>query len=272
MNPTLLVPDSPAAMLAAVACVIAGGPWFADGVRALRRRRALRSLEGRAGLRLRDGAVVTHGVVGLESPLFAPLSARPCAGFVLEVRSPHFTMAGRVRESRAFRLATPDGVAVVDAPAAEWDLRATSERTFGSPSELSENLLGLLSRTAETRWLLARGGELVMTERALFAGAEAGVLGSARRTFVAAEAAELARTGTDDVSGPAEAAETVPTSWTIGASDALETFVVSDRDPSPASLAPPAWRTAGAALGPVLALAGMLELAQVAGRAGLGGN
>ena len=273
MNGTFFIPASPAAMLAAAACVIAGGPWFADGLRALRRRRALLALTAQDGRGLHEGTVLAHGVVGLESPLFAPLSARPCAGFVLELRSPRAGMVGRVSETRSFRLATPEGVALVEAKGARWDLKITEERTIGSSRELSENVATLLSRTPETRWLVARGGDLVLTERALHAGARAGVLGTARRTMAQAVApsAQLARTGTNGPDYVVEAGVAATPTWTVGVSEALDPCVVSDRDPSPAALAPSVWRTLGAVLGPALALAGLLQLAHAAGESHLGG-
>ena len=82
----LLLGAGPAGMLTAGACVVAGGPWFADGLRAVRHRRLFAALRRRRNDGLREGLVLAHGRVELESPLFAPLSQRPCAGFVLEVR------------------------------------------------------------------------------------------------------------------------------------------------------------------------------------------
>jgi hypothetical protein len=51
----------------------------------------------------------------------------------------------------------------------------------------------------------------------------------------------------------------------VGASESFERCVVSDRDPDPARLAPPAWRLLGTVGGPLLSLAGLLVLAEAAG-------
>ena len=137
---------------------------------------------------------------------------------------------------------------------------------------------GLLRSTPELRWLVARGGPLVLRERALFAGASAVVLGMASR-LAAAEltAAEvLQRTGTDDVSwsttvdaGAAGMAEAP--AWMIGPEEPFERCIVSDGGSEPARFAPPAWRLLGAVLGPALSLAGLIELARAAGQALDGG-
>jgi len=266
MAAPFLISQSPAGMLAAMACVIAGGPWFADGLRALRLRRLLGSLARRPDEALRPGFGLARGRVALDRPLVAPLSGRPCAGFDLEVRAENAAHASRVQERRAFRLVTPDGDVAVDAPAARWDLAAGLELRVGSPDELSETVSRLLERSPELRWLKARGGPLLLSERALAAGTEACVVGErvlAADSQVIAEP-ELARTGTDDrpVSISREAG--APAAWAIRPSGELELCVVCDRTPSPARLAPPAWRLLGVALGPALALLGLLVLADAA--------
>ena len=260
-------------MLAAVACVIAGGPWFADGLRALRQRRALAALRSGADARLREGPVTVRGIVVLDSPLFAPLSGRPCAGYMLEVGSTPATMLGRVSDTRAFRLATRDGIAEVEAADGLWEMAISSERTVGSVSELSENLRVLLASTPELRWLVAHGGPLVLRERALLAGSVAVVLGVATALAVPAlaEPMAFARTGTDDSAwivnapGATAPASTTP-AWCIGAGEPFEHCVVSDGAPETWRFAPPAWRLLGTVLGPTLSLAGLLMLAEAAGR------
>ena len=99
------------------------------------------------------------------------------------------------------------------------------------------------------------------------------MLGAARRTFAvaAARSIELARTGTGGPGFALDAAASEDSLWTLGASETFDTCVVSDRDPSPAALAPSVWRTLGAVLGPALSLAGLLQLAHAAGQSHLGG-
>ena len=265
--PLHMLPATPAGMLAAVSCVIAGGPWFADGVRALRSRRALVALRARSVGPLREGLLVVRGRVSLESPLFAPLSARPCAGYVLEARFEDGPLAGAVHEQRDFRLETAEGSAHVDGARASWQLASHFEREFASPAELSENLSALLERSPELRWLKAAGRPIVLTERAVLSGAEVCVLGVAERLRggVAAESVELARTGTDDAAFvmSVPAGESAP-AWRLGTDELLERCVVSDRAPEPGALAPPAWRALGAIGGPSLLLLGLMALAHAA--------
>ena len=275
MAAPLLIPVNPAVMIAAVACVIAGGPWFADGLRALRQRRALAALRSGAVDGLREGPVTIRGTVVLDSPLFAPLSGRPCAGYMLEVGSTSTTMLGRVSDTRAFRLATRDGIAEVEAAAGQWEMAIRSERTVGSAAELSENLRVLLASTPELRWLVAHGGPLVLRERALLAGSVAVVLGVATAlaapAIALAEPIVLARTGTDDsawiVNAPGAMAPASATpAWRISEGEPFEHCIVSDGAPETWRFSPPAWRLLGTVLGPALSLAGLLVLAEAAGR------
>jgi hypothetical protein len=267
MAAPFLIPVTPAAMLAAVACVVAGGPWFADGLHALRARRALRALRGQPFGPLRPGVLVVRGRVALESPLFAPLSARPCAGYVLEARLEGGPLAGAVHAQRDFRLETPDGPAEIAGARARWEIAAHFERTFATPDELSENLTALLERSPELRWLKSARRPIVLTERALLAGAEVCVLGVAEalRAEALPERVELARTGTDDDAVVMDEApgRAVP-AWRVGPEEPLERCVVSDRAPRPDALAPPAWRVLGALGGPALLLAGLLALVHAA--------
>jgi hypothetical protein len=278
MTIPLFVPVTPAAMLAAVGCVIAGGPWFADGLRALRQRRALAELRAGSDTPLGEGPVTARGAVVLASPLFAPLSGRPCAGYVLELASLTTSLVGRVSDTRAFRLATSEGVADVDAAGARWELSVSMERTIGSVSELSENLAIKLGSTPELRWLVQRGGPLVLRERALLAGAPAVVLGVATHVAVpmTVHTVEMERTGTDDaswiVNAHASAAPSAATAaWSIGAAEPFEHCIVSDGAPDSGPRPPAAWRLLGTVFGPALSLAGLLMLAQAAGHALDGG-
>ena len=272
MTVPLFIPVTPAAMLAAVACVIAGGPWFADGLRALRQRRALALLRASVDAPAGEGPATARGAVVLASPLFAPLSGRPCAGYVLEVSSLSTALVGRVSDTRAFRLATRDGLAEVAGAEALWDLCVGTECTISSVSELSSNLTVLLASTPELRWLVARGGPLVLRERALLAGASAIVLGVATRLAAPAmvQTFELARTGTDDGAWGADTHASMASTpatpvWSIGPAEPFERCIVSDGAPDAGRFAPPAWRLLGTVLGPALSLAGLLMLAEAAG-------
>ncbi len=273
MATSLLVPVSPAAMLAAVACVVAGGPWFADGLRSWRARRWLLALPAEPATALAAGAGAARGAVVLESPLFTPLSARPCAGFELELIGDDHAVAGRVRESRAFRLATESGLALVADEHARWELAVTAERAYDSAADLSENLRALFARAPETRWQLSRPGRVLVRERALFAGHEACVIGEVQRLEDADAGAadvERLRTGTDGAWTVAAAPTEHEPAWRIEPAEALERCIVCDAPREPRSFAPPAWRAGGALLGPALSLAGLLVLVHAVGRSAEG--
>ena len=79
------IPVTAVGILLAGGLVVAGAPLFAMGRRALVLRRVLGSLAERPLGRDLSGWVHVRGRVALLSPLFAPLSGRPCAGFKLEV-------------------------------------------------------------------------------------------------------------------------------------------------------------------------------------------
>ncbi|HTR97460.1 MAG TPA: GIDE domain-containing protein [Candidatus Acidoferrales bacterium] len=262
MAAPLFISHGPAGMLAAVACVIVGGPWFADGLHALRQRRLLRSLRHREHESLRGGFGAVRGAVDSERPIVAPLSGRACAGFVLEVRDDSGAHSARLLERHPFVLHTPEGDIAVDARAAEWELAVGLERRVESVEELGVAVQRLLERSPELRWLKARGGPLRLTERVLPVGAEAFVLGERARDAAVHAGLEWARTGTDDVAVPLAGA--FSPLWSVRPAGELGLCVVSDRAPSPERLAPPLWRAAGALLGPALALAGLLILAGAA--------
>jgi len=255
-------------MLVAIACVVAGGPWFADGLRALRLRRLLARLRERPLDADCAGLVQVRGQVALESPLFAPLSSRRCAGFVLDVHGVGIHVGGQVRELREFQLHSPDGSARVEALGGRWQLPVTAEREFGPGEPLTENLATLFERSAELRWLKGRGVKLRVVERALESGATASVIGFARAGMAVPVAGiDLARTGTDgNVVLQEIVSERVAPSLHIGPADTLDLLVVGDRLPEPRRLEPPRWRTLGAILGPALCLAGLLYLAHAAGQ------
>ncbi len=266
MTDPLLRSAGPAGPVLATACVVAGGPWFAHGLRTARARRALRALPESPATRMHPGALHVKGRVVLESPLFAPLSGRSCARFELQVLDAPGLSVGRVAEERAFLLELESAVARVETGAA-WTLGVTEERSFASSSELSTNVSALLDRSPELRWIKARGGPMRIVERALFAGAEAHVIGRGLRGATQwREHVELQRTGTDDAAWEPPAAEAVD-EWHIGPHHDLEHSIVSDRPLDPRRLAPALWRAHGALLGPALALAGLVELAEATGRA-----
>lgn len=267
MAVTLEIPTSVAGLAAAAACVIAGGPLFADGLRTLRLRHLLARLRERPLAEDCTGLVQVRGRVALESPLFAPLSARACAGFLLEVRGAGTRAGGTIREQRAFRLVAPGGEARVLPEGARWEPPVTAERTIAPGDTVSGHLAALLASLAETRWLRARGTTLHVVERALEAGATATVIGVARhaRPYEVAGAVELQRTGTDGgavvAGGPTDAGVDL---W-IEPGEPLDLLVVSAGAPDRARLAPPRWREALALLGPAISLAGLLYLARAAG-------
>src|SRR5438477_9173993 len=75
--------------VALAALTVAGGaPVFGDALRALRLRRHLAALSERPLVGSTTGFVHTRGRVALDTPLFSPLSNRPCAGFQLELLGP----------------------------------------------------------------------------------------------------------------------------------------------------------------------------------------
>jgi hypothetical protein len=258
---------SPATAGLALVCVVAGGPWFADGLRALRARRALRRLTGTPSRTLRDGLVHVVGRVETREPLVAPLSGRPCAHWQLDVRDARGLFVASVGEQRPFAIEV-DGELADVTPGAEWRITIGAERSFASTHELGASLDALLERVPELRWLRHHGGAVTMVERALFADADAHVIGHAVRG-AAVESLEwnvLERTGTDGVAWTSGTPEPAA-AWHIGLCPELEACFVGDHALAPGTLAPAAWRTCGALLGPVLSLAGLVVLADSAGRA-----
>jgi hypothetical protein len=265
------IPVTALGMLVAAACVLAGGPVFARGLRALRLRRLLDGLHEGPLDADSSGCVLVRGRVALDSPLFAPISGRACAGFELAVCGERGSVGGVVRELRAFRLVAGDTSARVSPERACWNAAVTGERTLLPGEELSTRLGELLGRSAEVRWLRDRRATLRVVERALESGAIASVLGVVHRVpvAVATETMELAATGTD---GRAFSAHTQTLSHTpsamemhIDADEPLERLLVSAESPRLSALRPTAWHAALALLGPVLTLGGLLYLARGAG-------
>jgi len=118
----------PATFALAAALIAGGAPLFSSGLRALRLRREL----GRARAATdpaQPGYVALSGRVALESPLFSPLSARPCAGFRLEVRGLGAEVANEIVVARGFSIAHAGGVVHVVGHAATVRVLHETETT-----------------------------------------------------------------------------------------------------------------------------------------------
>jgi hypothetical protein len=262
------IPVTALGLLVATACVVAGGPVFAIGRRALRLRRALGTLTESPLGPDSSGWVLVSGRVALVSPLFAPLSGKRCAGYELEVYGERSRVGGSVHERRSFRLESASASAFVSTDHARWQAPVTAERTLGAGDTLPERLVELLETNAEIRWLRDRRAPLRVVERALEAGSEVSVLAiaHAERVEAQAESIELAATGTDDgvtttlTSGDVESA---PELWLVGDEGTAGPRVFTGR-PDVRALQPPAWRVALVGAGPALTLAGLLYLAHAA--------
>lgn len=269
MDLTLFTHPTAGGLAGAVGAVVAGAPLFSDGLRALRLRRHLRRLDAAATAAAGDGLRRLRGSVALESPLFAPLSAKPCAAFRLELRAVGAPIAKTVGDERAFRLVTGDAVAHVEADGARWALPCTAEREVAAGEALSGTLARLLDRAPEAQLWRRAGGTLRLVERALVAGSVCHVVGHAERARAAVAPAGveeiLLRTGTDDVAEVAYVAPagSEPALW-VGPDGLVDFTFVSDREPAAADLAVPRWRTLGLLAGPALSLFGLLYLAAVA--------
>ena len=263
----------------AAGSVVAGAPLFAAGRRAFRVRHALAALDVVPLDARLSGLVAVRGVVALESPLFAPLSGRPCAGFTLEVAGERTRIGAMIHELRPFRLQGESCVARVVAERAHLTTAVTSERVLAPGEALPERLAALLAGSAEVRWLLDRRVPLRVVERALEIGASIVVTGIARparvshagtATVASVEMVELAATGTDGggwgtvvVSDTIDAAVSEPELW-LETGELLDQLEVSATSPSAARLAPPSWQIALVLAGPLLTITGLLLLAHLA--------
>ncbi len=272
MDALLHLPVTAVGLLVATAAVIVGGPLFAAGLAAVRCRRAAHSLEAAPLGAMLAGPVLVHGRIQLESPLFAPLSQRACAGFVLEVAAPGAPIGGRIEERRAFRL-IGDGVeAHVAAEEAAWAPEVTAEREVAADEVLPSRLEQLIESVPEARWLRARGSMRIV-ERALLPSAQVWVAGVVRRARPAESAVErvLAATGTDDATAflIEASGQQEPELW-IEAGDAMPIRVFG-RSPDLRAMAPPSWQVVLVVLGPVLSLLGLIHIAQALDRS-IGGR
>ncbi len=284
MDPVFqLHPTGPGLVLAAAAVVL-GAPLFSDGLRALRLRREFSRLRDAELGESPFGFLHVSGIVMLESPMFAPLSGLPCAGYRLEVRGIGSPIVKMVDEHRLFSITDGSATARVTDTGAQWQLPVTGEREIVPDQPLTEHLATLLKRAPEALWLRRTGGTLHLVERALPAGAVCHVVGYARHSRPLESEAELEwrRTGTDDApsvtlaAGAAVArgaavaashgprgASHEPDVW-IGSGEHLDFLLVSDRPPQPAQLRIPTHRVLGVAIGPVLSMAGLIYLASAA--------
>ena len=259
---------TPAGCVLAAAFVVAGAPLFSAGLRAHRLRRHLLRLAERPLAEVPTGFVQVRGRVALDGPLVGPLSGRPCAGFVLEVRRGE-TVVAAIPERRMFRLVSGEATARVMGGEGSWTLATTAEREIRPGDALTENLTALVARAPEVGLLRGTGTTLTLVERSLAVGQECFVIGQAHhaRPFELPQAVELGRTGTDaaSVATGARSLPREPDLW-IGSGGHLEFLRISDRALDPRALAMPAWSLFGLGLGPLLSLAGLLYLAHAADR------
>lgn len=267
----LPIVPSVAGVTFAAAAVVAGAPLFSRGLRSLRRRRALSTLHEAPLDELPEGFVHLTGRVGLESPLFGPLSGKRCAGFRLEAWTVGGPGVHAVEDVRPFRLIHEGVSAHVAASKGKWDLDVIEEREIGPDEELTERLEALLSEVPEINWIRKSGRSVRLVERALLSGAKCHVLGQASRTREAEwrveEEVEWVRTGTDD--GPIAVTMNVnempaKPELHVAAADPIDYVTVSSSAPSTEVLNEPRRRTIGLVVGPLLSLLGMLYLAAVA--------
>ena len=251
----------------AVGAVVAGAPLFSDGLRSLRLRR---HFAGLAETPLADGLagfVHVNGTVTLDSPMFTPLSAAPCAAFQLEVHTVGAPIVKTVEERRPFRVVGREASARLESTAGRWSLSATAEREVAADEPLTEHLARLLGQVPEALWWRRAGGRLRLVERALLAGSSCHVVGFARCAHALEQPAalEFVRTGTDATFEVVSASATAQVCelW-LGPGEFLDFLFVSDRAPVVRGLVVPAWRTLGAFAGPALSLLGLLYLAAAA--------
>jgi hypothetical protein len=264
MDLVQILQPSAAGLTLAAAAIVAGAPLFASGMRAVRLRKHFRQLQRFPLAELPGGFAHVRGRVALESPLFSPLSAMPCAGFQLEVKAEGLSLHRGVDERRAFRLEDGAASALVDAHSGRWLVSATCERELRAEQPVSEGLAALLGRVPEALWWRRAGGTLVLVERALNAGSECHVVGSIRPRAAAPATVEWARTGTDDIRAVADRPGAADADLWIGPDDHLDFLLVSDQPPGDDDLRIPHRRAAGVLIGPALSLGGLLYLASVA--------
>ena len=267
MDLTQLVHPTAGGLACAIGAVVAGAPLFSDGLRSLRLRRHVAGLTEKPLADDLAGFAHVSGAVALESPMFTPLSAAPCAGFQLVVHAVGAPVVRTVEERRPFRLTGRDASARLDSTDGCWSLPATAEREVAADEPLTGSLARLLEQVPEALWWRRAGGRLRLVERALLAGSPCHVVGFARRSHPLEQPAalEFVRTGTDATfEAVSAAAATQACELWLGPGEFLDFLFVSDRAPAARDLAVPAWRVLGAFAGPALSLLGLLYLAAAA--------
>jgi hypothetical protein len=261
-----LVHPTAGGLACAVGAIVAGAPIFSDGLHAARLGRHLADLSEQPIGEELEGFVHVSGTVALESPLFTPLTAKPCAAFRLDVRAIGAPLATAIEERRFFRVAAGGASALVASTGGRWSYTTTAERAIRASEPLTDHLEQRLDSAPRVRWWRRSGHPLRLTEHALLAGGVCHVVGFARRArpLELPLEYEVAQTGTDATVG-ARVALTSPLSelW-LGPGESLDFLVVSPRPPRAADLAVPRWRTLGTLVGPTLTLAGLLYLASAA--------
>lgn len=268
MNVGIEIHPTGPGLACAAAAVAAGAPIFSDGLRARRRRSALAHVGVEPTAEPDAGFVHLHGTVALESPLFAPISNRPCAGYRLEARVAGTTAVASFDQLRRFTLHTGAQTVRVMEHRAHCELSVSAERDLKPADALTEVFSTFIHRHPELAWSRGRGATIHLVERALLAGARCHVVGLARRGRAEDVAPEIAwvRTGTDDE--PIEAltmnasASREPDFW-VGSGEHLDFLLITDRAPDPRQLTVPAWRVLGTVVGPALSLSGLCYLAGV---------
>lgn len=239
-------------LAAALACIVGGAPVFSHGWRAWALRRGTRRLGSAPLDEQAAGLVCAQGRVLPDAGLLAPLSGRLCAGWEIEVQAARTRLAARASAHRDFTIESGDVLAEVRASEATWRLEPTAERTIAAGDVVPAALERAFAHDPEFAWLRRLGAPLHVTERALASGASVHVVAVAEA--IEAEV-EVLRTGTDhaplEVGGPR---------LQLACGEPLERVLVSAAPPDAATLAPPAWRAAGAVAGPVMTLGGLAYL------------
>ncbi len=261
---------SVAGAFAGLAAVAAGAPLFSEGLRALRIARRATSLVEHPLAERPTGFTGARGQVVLDSPLFSPLTHRPCAGYRLSVASRERGQVAALEERRPFRIMAGEVTARVAGPIAHWRMSPGERRVVEPGDPLTAHLAALIERSPEASWLRRTGATLVLTEHVLESGAVAHVVGHVREARpYETSSQEWARTGTDDVAvavgAITGAAPGEPDLW-IDDGGSLECLIVSDRPITEVRLRHTRVRMLGLVFGPLLSLTGLLVLARLAER------
>ncbi len=267
MDPAQFVHPTLGGLACALGAVVSGAALFRAGLRALRLRRHRAGLAEKPLTGGLEGFVHVSGTVTLDSPMFTPLSAAPCAAFQLEIQAVGAPIVKTVEERRPFRVVGPGATARLESTAGRWPLPATAAREVAPDEPLPERLSRLLGRVPEAVWWRRAGGRLRLVERSLLPGSSCHVAGFARSRHALdrLEVVELEATGTDGAFEVAVAdTRAEECELSLGPGDLVDFLFVSDRAPEARDLAAPAWRTLGAFAGPALSLLGLLYLAAAA--------